>query len=220
MGAAEVSRTNQVPFGGVVPVTSLEREVVYIHDPASPEEGPWRGDVLQASQNTLLVSVTERRAARLDGRSAVVTMPERSGALTWEASCLVVRAHPTVVLRLEPLGNAVAVQRRRFFRVRCDIAAKASWESPDPTSTEARVIDLSAGGARLAGICVDAGTKLRLQIYLEDGPLEVDAISVGTTAPSCTRVCFVDVPDAVVDRITRKVFAIEREARRPSWRAL
>ena len=112
------------------------------------------------------------------------------------------------VVRLQTIGPAQFVQRRVHARVAIQLPVRLGWLQPGERAwaqARSHTVDLSLGGLRLApATTVWPGSGMSVQVLLElpDGPCQLVADVLGTTADYGLRVMFTDLAPAVAGRLS------------------
>lgn len=133
------------------------------------------------------------------------------------AEVLEVEQGAVVRWRLRITGPAEHSQRRKAVRGRVAVPVEAGYGSIDLKGT---TVDLSEDGMRAEfegfGVPPEAGSKLDLQVRLDDGPFKASAEVVRNQARGARWVMsirFLNIQERDQDRIRRRVFQALREER-------
>lgn len=99
-------------------------------------------------------------------------------------------------VRLQFIGRAEIVQRRRYVRIQVQFPVKVRWREGEDRPwlcVDSRTQDLSLGGVRVADTKVvwpSKGQRVRLTLELPSGPIEEKATVVGLTPSYDLRLSF------------------------------
>ncbi len=191
--------------GGLQPVVANDsRRIIHAGEEAVTElevtVAGYEGDVVR-------IESVDSRIHAFDRRAVVISFGSGPERLRLNGSLEIVRPTPPILAVLHPITVPGELQRRKSVRVPTNVAARLARadDSPDvavwhPTTTR----DLSDGGVRLRTVGdFEVGQRLRVDLSLATGTVELSGEVVENVGDGTTRIRFIDVSEADLQRLQR-----------------
>jgi hypothetical protein len=166
------------------------------------------GRLVDGTVDTIRITIPVQQqvsALRLSTAHGTAEISLTAGAARVPVSCWVTGD----LVRLQIIGPVEFVQRRVYARVAVHLPVSLGWLRPgERTWNHARsdTVDISLGGLQVAPattVWPGSGVSVQVMLTFPDGPHQLQAIVVGTTADYGLRLEFSDVPAPTATRIER-----------------
>jgi len=191
--------------GGLRPVvTTQSRRVI-----RAGQDAVATIDVTVAGYESGILRVETADSAILGFDQRAVVIDFRSGAevLRLQGSLEILSRTPPLRAALHPVTVPGELQPRRSPRVPTNVAVRltSAYSSPGAEVWHATTTrDLSAGGVRLRTVGeLSAGQRLRINLELASGPIELVGDVLEVIGDGTTRIRFIDVSESDAQRLVR-----------------
>ncbi|HTZ10729.1 MAG TPA: PilZ domain-containing protein [Acidimicrobiales bacterium] len=155
----------------------------------------------------LQVESADARVLGLDHRAVVVDIPLDGEDVQLEGSLELLRPSPPYRVALHPVATPDTLQRRNWVRVPTKVAARMAG-AEEPRGSERWIAtttrDLSPGGTCVTTVGeVEPGQRVRLELRLATGQIEVEGVVLAVMDDGTTRIRFEGVAEEDVQRLLR-----------------
>lgn len=173
------------------------------------KDGPaWiEAAIVDATEHGVRLESRDRSLAKLDGRFVTVDVSTKDGLFRIRGSFEVKISDPLPVIAvIKGVQGPEVLERRQSIRVRVRLPVDLHMQ-PAREDYRTQTIDLSGGGARLAGAggC-RRGQRLTMSLWLSSGPVELNAEVLEVMADGSVRVRFRELNESVSKRVMRCIF--------------